>query len=86
MSTLSPLRARILLILVNSLQVNYISPTLLLLRLLPKLVKTAEAFKTTPRVTIVASGMHQFGEIPKDVFGQSSVLSALSGKEKYTPL
>ncbi|KAF7419527.1 hypothetical protein PC9H_002118 [Pleurotus ostreatus] len=70
----------------QNLQVNYISPTLLLLRLLPKLVKTAEAFKTTPRVTIVASGMHQFGEIPKGVFGQSSVLSALSGKEKYTPL
>ncbi|KAF4607506.1 hypothetical protein EYR38_001578 [Pleurotus pulmonarius] len=69
----------------QNLQVNYISPTLLLLRLLPKLVKTAESFKTTPRVTIVASGMHQFGEIPKGVFGQSSVLSAMSGKEKYTP-
>ncbi|KAG9219908.1 hypothetical protein CCMSSC00406_0009511 [Pleurotus cornucopiae] len=67
------------------LQVNYIAPTLLLARLLPKLVKTSELFGTTPRVTIVASFMQQFGKIPKGVFGQSSVLSAMSGKEKYTP-
>lgn len=66
--------------------VAFRSITSLLLRLLPKLMETAESCHTTPRAIIVASVMQQFGEIPEEVFGQSSVLRAMSGKEKYNPL
>jgi len=70
----------------TSLQVNHLSGALLVLRLLPTLLKTAEKNGTVSRIVVVSSGTHawskfDYSRIPRD----ASVLETLSSKEFSTP-
>ncbi|KAJ8487118.1 hypothetical protein ONZ45_g14441 [Pleurotus djamor] len=72
----------------TSIQVNHISPALLIFLLLPKLMKTLEAIgpnAPSPRVVIVASEVHQYAKVPKKALEASSVLEAIGSKELSTP-
>ncbi|CAK5283328.1 unnamed protein product [Mycena citricolor] len=65
----------------TSMQVNDLSTPLLALRLLPLMVKTAQEHQTTPRLVIVASEVHYWTEISKEVAEDPSPLSVLGGAE-----
>ncbi|CAK5267280.1 unnamed protein product [Mycena citricolor] len=65
----------------TSMQVNDLSTPLLALRLLPLMVKTAKEHQTTPRLVIVASEVHHWTEISKEVAEDPSPLSVLGSAE-----
>jgi retinol dehydrogenase 12 len=54
------------------LQVNALSPHLLAILLLPIMVRTAEAYKTRPRLIMVTSVAHQAAPVPFDVLENGS--------------
>ncbi|CAK5283324.1 unnamed protein product [Mycena citricolor] len=65
----------------HSMQVNDLSTPLLALRLLPLMIKTAREHQITPRLVIVASDVHYWTEISKEVAEDPSPLSVLGGAE-----
>ncbi|KAJ7368410.1 hypothetical protein DFH08DRAFT_676159 [Mycena albidolilacea] len=67
-----------------SLQVNDISTPLVAFRLLPALIRTAEKYSTLPRLVVVASEVHFFVEIPKEVYRHADILKTLGSKEYCT--
>ncbi|SJL03428.1 related to enoyl-CoA hydratase/isomerase [Armillaria ostoyae] len=68
----------------SSLQINDIASPLLALRLLPRMLHTAEEHNTTPRICIVASDVHYWANLPKAVT-DGDILATLSSKEYCTP-
>ncbi|KAK0434634.1 hypothetical protein EV421DRAFT_1330211 [Armillaria borealis] len=68
----------------SSLQINDIASPLLALRLLPRMLHTAEEHNTTPRICIVASDVHYWANLPKTVT-DGDILATLSSKEYCTP-
>jgi NAD(P)-dependent dehydrogenase (short-subunit alcohol dehydrogenase family) len=50
----------------DRLQVNVLSPHLLAILLLPIMVRTAETYKTRPRLVVVSSGAHVSAPVPFD--------------------
>ncbi|CAK5267270.1 unnamed protein product [Mycena citricolor] len=65
----------------TSMQVNDLSTPLLALRLLPVMVKTAQEHGTVPRIVVVASEVHYWAKISKEVAESPSPLSVLGGVE-----
>jgi retinol dehydrogenase-12 len=61
-----------------SIQVNHLSTSLLTLRLLPLMKRTASEHGTHPTVTIVSSEVHHEVKLPKAVTDQPNVMKALS--------
>jgi retinol dehydrogenase 12 len=48
-------------------QVNNLSTSLLALRLLPMMLRTAEKHHTNPRIVVVSSDVHYWVKLDKDV-------------------
>jgi NAD(P)-dependent dehydrogenase (short-subunit alcohol dehydrogenase family) len=69
----------------SSLQVNDISTPLVALRLLPAMIRTAEKYSTLPRLVVVASEVHFFIEIEKEVYRNPDILKIPSSAEYSTP-
>lgn len=67
------------------MQVNNIASPLLSLRLLPHMVRTAAEFSTTPRLVTVASEVHYWAEIGKELIEAPALLEKLSDKTYCTP-
>ena len=49
-------------------QVNNLCTSLLALRLLPIMLRTAEKHHTSPRIVVVSSEVHYWAKLDKDVF------------------
>ena len=67
---------------IRSLQVNNLSPALLILLLLPRMLETARKHSTTPRICVVSSDTHFFTSFDKEVLGASNMLNKFND-EKY---
>ncbi|KAL0957452.1 hypothetical protein HGRIS_001249 [Hohenbuehelia grisea] len=65
----------------KSLQVNNLSLDLISLRLLPKMLETAAIRTETPRIVVVSSEMHQFGDIPDLLLNDPSILEHWSSEQ-----
>jgi len=70
----------------SSLQVNHLGTALLSLLLLPRLVDTGRKFGSTSRLVIVASDVHYWAALPKDVKESSHPVAKLSGPDHRDPL
>ncbi|THV05578.1 short-chain dehydrogenase [Dendrothele bispora CBS 962.96] len=68
------------------LQTNCIAPSLLALRLLPHMWKTAEKYSTTPRLVLVASDVHYWSSLHKNpvVAKSPDILKLMSSFEYYS--
>ena len=53
---------------ITRFQVNNLCSSLLALRLLPIMLRTAEKHDTLPRIVIVTSGVHYWAKLDNDVF------------------
>ncbi|KAF9031705.1 short-chain dehydrogenase [Hymenopellis radicata] len=69
----------------SCLQVNNIASPLLSLRLLPHMVRTAATFSTTPRLVTVASEVHYWAVIGKELIEAQALLATLSDETYCTP-
>ncbi|KAL0948982.1 hypothetical protein HGRIS_009082 [Hohenbuehelia grisea] len=65
----------------TTLEVNYLSLSLLCLRLLPKMLKTAEKRRQAPRIVIVTSSMHEDVIVPESWLEAESVLEAMNTQQ-----
>ncbi|KAG9310809.1 hypothetical protein JVU11DRAFT_8662 [Chiua virens] len=70
----------------SSLQVNHLGTALLSLLLLPRLVETGRKVGSTSRLVIVASEVHYWADIPKDVVESSNPLATLTSSKYRDPL
>jgi hypothetical protein len=70
----------------GSLQVNNLSPELLALLLLPKMIQTAEKFNTIPRLVVVTSSVHFRAETTEFLEKGGSIHEAMSKKEWASPM
>ncbi|KAJ7140917.1 hypothetical protein C8R44DRAFT_603865 [Mycena epipterygia] len=68
----------------SSFQVNCLSTPLLGLRLLPHMLRTAQQYSTVPRLVVVASEVHYFTTIEKDVLDKD-ILATIGSAEYCTP-
>ncbi|KAJ7663866.1 hypothetical protein DFH06DRAFT_1295874 [Mycena polygramma] len=68
----------------SSLQVNDLSTSLLALLLLPTMIQTAQQHSTTPRIVVVASGMHYWVKIEKEIYEKPDMLKSLGSAEYCT--
>ncbi|KAJ7167394.1 hypothetical protein C8R43DRAFT_1061015 [Mycena crocata] len=68
----------------TSLQVNCLSTPLLALRLLPAMIKTADEHHTTPRLVVVASGMHYWVTLDKSLYESPDIFKTLGSAEYCT--
>ena len=57
--------------------------SLLALRLLPIMLRTAEKHQTTPRIVVVTSELHYWSTLDKDVFNSPNGLVKF-GKAEYS--
>ncbi|PBK67955.1 NAD(P)-binding protein [Armillaria solidipes] len=68
---------------------NNLGPGLLAIRMIPKMLETAHKHSVTPQLVVVASDMHYWTKIEKDIIASPSILAKLSDKEyctkEYTP-
>ena len=64
-------------------QVNNLCTSLLALRLLPMMLRTAEKHHTTPRIVVVSSEVHYWAKLNKDVFDSPNGLVNF-GKLEYS--
>lgn len=65
----------------STLQINDLATFLLSILLLPHLIRTAQEFSTTPRLSIVASDVHYFADIPQAALDSPNVFRTLSDKQ-----
>ncbi|KAK7458156.1 hypothetical protein VKT23_010064 [Stygiomarasmius scandens] len=65
------------------LQVNDLAPTLLALRLLPKMMETAKKYATFPRLVVVSSNTHYWSTIEKEILDapKGKLLELFSSQE-----
>ncbi|PBK67947.1 short-chain dehydrogenase [Armillaria solidipes] len=69
----------------RTLHTNNLGPELLAIRMIPKMLETARKHSVTPRLVVVASDVHYWTAIEKDVIASSSgILAKLSDKEYCT--
>ncbi|KAF9460540.1 short-chain dehydrogenase [Collybia nuda] len=68
----------------NSIQVNNLSLPLLAFLLLPRMVQTGKEHGTTPRLVMVSSEVHYWGDIEKDALESGDILGTLSSKAYCT--
>ncbi|KAK7458153.1 hypothetical protein VKT23_010061 [Stygiomarasmius scandens] len=66
-----------------TLQVNNLAPTLLALRLLPKMMETAKKYATFPRLVVVSSNTHYWSTIEKEIIDapKGKLLELFSSQE-----
>jgi len=64
-------------------QVNNLCSSLLALRLLPIMLRTAEKHHTSPRIVVVSSEVHYYSKLDKDVFDSPNGLVTF-GKLEYS--
>ncbi|KAF5325749.1 hypothetical protein D9611_000468 [Ephemerocybe angulata] len=69
----------------ESLQVNDLSPSLLCLLLVPRMVETGKKYNTKPRIVTVSSGIHYLAEFNESVYDADSSWQALSREEYFNP-
>jgi NAD(P)-dependent dehydrogenase (short-subunit alcohol dehydrogenase family) len=62
-------------------QVNNLCTSLLALRLLPIMLRTAEKHQTTPRIVVVASEVHYWADLDKDVINSPNGLEKFGKRE-----
>ncbi|KAF8074521.1 hypothetical protein FPV67DRAFT_1605312 [Lyophyllum atratum] len=67
------------------LQVNCLSLELLALRLLPRMIRTAEEHATRPRVVVVTSELHFWAKFDKQVVDGNKIYESLNNKDYCTP-
>ncbi|KAJ7731222.1 hypothetical protein B0H16DRAFT_1329416 [Mycena metata] len=68
----------------SSLQVNDLSTSLVALRLLPAMIKTAHEHSTVPRLVVVSSETHHWVEIEKGVYENPQILKTLGSSQYCT--
>jgi hypothetical protein len=68
---------------ITRFQVNNLCTSLLALRLLPIMLRTAEKHHTSPRIVVVSSEAHYWTELDNDVFGSQNGLVKF-GKQEYS--
>ncbi|PBK65066.1 NAD(P)-binding protein [Armillaria solidipes] len=68
----------------KTLHTNNLGPGLLAIRMIPKLLETARKHSVIPRLVIVASDVHYWATIEKDVIADPSILAKLSDKDYCT--
>ncbi|KAK0431565.1 hypothetical protein EV421DRAFT_1927264 [Armillaria borealis] len=68
----------------KTIHTNNLGPGLLAIRMIPKMLETAREHSVTPRLVVVASDMHYWTKIEKDVIASPSILAKLSDKEYCT--
>ncbi|KAK0431559.1 hypothetical protein EV421DRAFT_1742997 [Armillaria borealis] len=68
----------------RTLHTNNLGPELLAIRMIPKMLETARKHSVTPRLVVVASDVHYWTAIEKDVIASSGILAKLSDKEYCT--
>ena len=64
-------------------QVNNLCTSLLALRLLPVMLRTAEKHHTSPRIVVVTSELHYWAKLDKDVIDSRNGLVKF-GKLEYS--
>ena len=67
---------------ITRFQVNNLCSSLLALRLLPAILRTAEKHHTIPRIVVVSSDVHYLAKLDKDVFDSPNGLLKF-GKLEY---
>ncbi|KAK0474335.1 hypothetical protein EDD18DRAFT_257443 [Armillaria luteobubalina] len=68
----------------RTLHTNNLGPGLLAIRMIPKLLETARKHSVIPRLVIVASDVHYWTTIEKDVIAGPSILEKLTDKDYCT--
>ncbi|KAF8159859.1 short-chain dehydrogenase [Crassisporium funariophilum] len=68
-----------------SFQVNNLSTSLLALLLLPHMLQTAEKHNTTPRLVVVASEVHYWAKLEKELIDSPNPLKKFGSAEYFTP-
>ncbi|KAK0443696.1 uncharacterized protein EV420DRAFT_1340640, partial [Desarmillaria tabescens] len=63
---------------------NNLGPGLLAIRMIPKMLETSRKHSVNPRLVIVASDVHYWTTIEKDVIASPGILAKLSDKEYCT--
>ncbi len=63
-----------------SMHTNNLGPGLLAIRMIPKMLETARKHSVNPRLVVVASDVHYWTKIEKDVIASPSILAKLSDK------
>ncbi|KAJ7664768.1 hypothetical protein B0H17DRAFT_1091568 [Mycena rosella] len=69
----------------TAFQVNCMSTPLLAFLLLPHMMRTAQQYSTVPRLAVVASEVHHFTTIPKDVSDGGDMLATFGSAAYCTP-
>ncbi|KAJ7584587.1 hypothetical protein C8J56DRAFT_1166630 [Mycena floridula] len=69
----------------SSIQVNNLSPELLAILLLPKMLETAKKFPTVPRIVVTTSGTHYLTDFPKEAIESPNIHQKLSDNDFCTP-
>ncbi|KAK0216887.1 hypothetical protein IW262DRAFT_155178 [Armillaria fumosa] len=68
----------------KTIHTNNLGPGLLALRMIPKMLETARKYSVNPRLVIVASDVHYWTKIEKDVIASPGILAKLSDKDYCT--
>lgn len=68
----------------SSLQVNDLSSALVALRLIPRMSETGEKYSVRPRIVIVASDVHYWTTVKKEVLDTPNIWQKLNSKEYCT--
>ncbi|KAK0215233.1 hypothetical protein EDD85DRAFT_497803 [Armillaria nabsnona] len=64
----------------KTIHTNNLGPGLLAIRMIPKMLETARKHSVKPRLVVVASDVHYWTKIEKDVIASPSILAKLSDK------
>ncbi|KAK0215090.1 hypothetical protein IW262DRAFT_1300324 [Armillaria fumosa] len=65
----------------KTIHTNNLGPSLLAIRMIPKMLETARKHSVYPRLVVVASDTHYWTTIEKDVIASSGILAKLSDRE-----
>jgi len=68
----------------STLQVNYLSPSLLALLLLPRMIQTGKEYGTAPRLVVVTSEVHFWAHLDQNVLESPDILKTIGSKEYCT--
>ncbi|KAK0200185.1 hypothetical protein DFS33DRAFT_1359473 [Desarmillaria ectypa] len=68
----------------KTIHTNNLGPGLLAIRMIPKMLETARKYSVNPRLVVVASDVHYWTKIEKDVIASAGILAKLSDEEYCT--
>ncbi|PBK94492.1 short-chain dehydrogenase [Armillaria gallica] len=68
----------------KTIHTNNLGPGLLAIRMIPKMLETARKHSVNPRLVVVASDVHYWTTIERDVVASPTILAKLSDKEYCT--